>query len=91
MAGQVWEWTSSLWGKDPSKPSFKYPYDPADGRENLEAGNNDLRVLRGGAFYYDQYHARCASRNGSHASYRYDYFFGFRIVVSPIISPTSAL
>jgi formylglycine-generating enzyme required for sulfatase activity len=24
-AGNVWEWMSSLWGKDVSKPDFKYP------------------------------------------------------------------
>ena len=39
MAGNVWEWTSSLWGKDVMNPEYKYPYDPADGRENLEAGD----------------------------------------------------
>jgi hypothetical protein len=26
MAGNVWEWCSSLWGNDPNKPSFVYPY-----------------------------------------------------------------
>ncbi|MDP6359904.1 MAG: SUMF1/EgtB/PvdO family nonheme iron enzyme, partial [Planctomycetota bacterium] len=35
MAGNVWEWTRSLWGEDLAEPAFKYPYDPKDGRENL--------------------------------------------------------
>ncbi len=35
VAGNVWEWTSSLWGKERDKPEFGYPYDPKDGRENL--------------------------------------------------------
>ena len=83
MAGNVWEWTSSLWGKDWDKLEYKYPYDSTDGRENLDAGDDFLRVLRGGSWYDDQNFARCAFRlrfypyyrNGSH---------GFRVVVSPI-------
>ena len=51
MAGNVWEWTSSLWGKNVDKPDFKYPYQPDDGRENLEAGDESLRVLRGGSWH----------------------------------------
>ena len=45
MAGNVWEWTCSLWGKDCSKPEFGYPYDPEDGRENLSAPDTVLRVV----------------------------------------------
>ena len=37
VAGNVWEWTSSLWGTDVNKPEFGYPYDAKDGRENLNA------------------------------------------------------
>jgi iron(II)-dependent oxidoreductase len=89
MAGNVWEWTSSLWGKDWSAPEFKYPYNPRDGREKLEADDNVPRVLRGGAFNNFRNDARCACR------YRRDprsvwYDLGFRIMVAPI-SPTSAL
>jgi formylglycine-generating enzyme required for sulfatase activity len=55
MAGNVWEWTRSL--------SFAYPYDPADGREDLEASSSrPLRVLRGGSFIGSSRLARCASR-----------------------------
>jgi formylglycine-generating enzyme required for sulfatase activity len=35
MAGNVWEWTRSLWGRDWQNASFNYPYKPDDGRENL--------------------------------------------------------
>jgi formylglycine-generating enzyme required for sulfatase activity len=56
MIGNVWEWTSSL-----HRP---YPYDPTDGREDLEAEGN--RVLRGGSWLSDQDLARCAVRLGGH-------------------------
>jgi formylglycine-generating enzyme len=44
MAGNVLEWTGSLWGKDMGKPAFGYPYDAKDGREDLSAPDNVLRV-----------------------------------------------
>ncbi len=50
LSGNVWEWTLSLWGKDYMDPEFGYPYDIADGREDLSAPDSVLRVLRGGAF-----------------------------------------
>jgi formylglycine-generating enzyme required for sulfatase activity len=89
LSGNVWEWTQSLWGEDWGKPDFKYPYDPNDGRENLEAGEDVLRVLRGGSFAFARDGVRCASRVGDFPSVRVD-FIGFRVVVSPI-SPPSAL
>jgi iron(II)-dependent oxidoreductase len=89
MAGQVWEWTASLWGKGWSKLEFKYPYEPADGRENLAAGDEVRRVLRGGSFYYYRDSARCAYRYRGSPNRRLRNR-GFRVVVSPI-SPPSAL
>ncbi len=62
MAGNVWEWMRSLWGTELGEPDFKYPYDPADGRENLDAPDSDLRVLRGGSWCNDHRLARCAYR-----------------------------
>ncbi|MCD4739239.1 MAG: SUMF1/EgtB/PvdO family nonheme iron enzyme [Anaerolineae bacterium] len=81
MAGNVWEWTSSLWGKDLGKPEYKYPYRPDDGRENLDAGDNVLRVLRGGAFDDYQDYARSAFRY-RHLPYHGFGLYGFRLVVS---------
>jgi len=92
MAGNVWEWTVSLWGHwtgEKAEFQFGYPYDPADGRENLEAGDDMLRVVRGGAFGSERGSARCACRRGGPPLL--DWFYGgFRVVVFPI-SPTSAL
>lgn len=49
MAGQVWEWGTTLWGDDMAVPSFRYPY-ADDGREALDAAPSIRRVLRGGCF-----------------------------------------
>jgi formylglycine-generating enzyme required for sulfatase activity len=73
MVGNVWEWTRSLYGD--------YPYDPDDGRENLEGGGS--HVVRGGAFYETVYRVRCAARDYRlNPSYR-NGDLGFRVVVSP--------
>jgi formylglycine-generating enzyme required for sulfatase activity/energy-coupling factor transporter ATP-binding protein EcfA2 len=84
MAGNVWEWTRSLWGEDWEKPDFGYPYDSEDGRENLEAGQEVCRVLRGGAFDIGAWGVRCAFRVRDYPSSRYRYS-GFRVMVaSPV-------
>jgi formylglycine-generating enzyme required for sulfatase activity len=84
MSGNVWEWTRSLWGEDWQKSRYNYPYDATDGRENLDAPDSVLRVLRGGAFYDLAWLVRCAFRNWNDP---FDRFRpnGFRVVASPII------
>ncbi|MFQ5854811.1 MAG: SUMF1/EgtB/PvdO family nonheme iron enzyme, partial [Anaerolineae bacterium] len=71
LSGNVWEWTRSLWGEDLQEPAYKYPYDPEDGRENLEAPADVLRVLRGGSFLNLQGYVRCAYRIGFDPDGRY--------------------
>jgi formylglycine-generating enzyme required for sulfatase activity/predicted Ser/Thr protein kinase len=79
MAGNVWEWTRSL---------FKaYPYDADDGREGSQA--RDMRVLRGGSFYYNHRNVRCACRNGNGPNYRRDNL-GFRVLLAPIAERSAA-
>ena len=81
MIGNVWEWTRSLWGRDWAKPDFAYPYEPDDpNREDLEARNDVLRVVRGGAWDGDRDDARCAYRGGTRPGGRYD-GTGFRVVL----------
>ncbi len=74
-AGNVWEWTRSLY-----QP---YPYNPEDGREALDA--EGYRVTRGGSWLNFERSARCAYRD----RYYPDYFnldFGVRVVVSLVLS-----
>jgi formylglycine-generating enzyme required for sulfatase activity len=82
MAGNVWEWTRSLW-EDENKKQYDYPYEATDGRENLNVPDSLYRVLRGCAFWNGQRSARCAYRNVARPGLtRYDYG-GFRVVVLP--------
>ena len=77
MSGNVWEWTRSIF-KD-------YPYNPQDGRENLKAGDDARRVLRGGAFFYPADFARCAIRSNRYPGFSYR-GYGFRVVCCPHFS-----
>lgn len=69
MAGNIWEWVSSLY-----QP---YPYGAEDGREETASGAE--RVLRGGSFYSgDPRFLRCSTRSSSYPTRRRDHI-GFRI------------
>jgi formylglycine-generating enzyme required for sulfatase activity len=82
MSGNVWEWTRSLWGKDFKTSAHGYPYDPKDpARENLEAPDDILRVLRGGSFSLDANILRAANRNWNLPQFR-GASVGFRVVSS---------
>ena len=68
MAGNVWEWTSSLY-----RP---YPYDPRDGREDLTA--REARVNRGGSWHYGAWYNRTTYRATADQTYRRIADLGFR-------------
>jgi formylglycine-generating enzyme required for sulfatase activity len=76
MAGNVWEWTSTQF-RD-------YKYNPGDGREDPDAEDEVLRVLRGGSWGSNQGDARCSCRYWDDPDFGFDHFGGFRVVVSPI-------
>ncbi|MBN1873609.1 MAG: SUMF1/EgtB/PvdO family nonheme iron enzyme, partial [Anaerolineae bacterium] len=81
MVGNVWEWTRSLWGAHLYVPGYGYPYDPRDGREQMEADAALHRVLRGGSFHDGQTFARCACRNHLRPQ-SFAWYVGFRVAIS---------
>jgi formylglycine-generating enzyme required for sulfatase activity len=73
VAGNVWEWTSSL--------DMPYPYNHRDGREDQNARGR--RVLRGGCSVSDAADARAACR-GSRAPDDFSSVYGFRLALAPL-------
>jgi formylglycine-generating enzyme required for sulfatase activity len=71
LAGNVWEWTSSL--KQP------YPYNAQDGRERADSTGN--RVLRGGSWNLDPRYARAAYRNDRDPDFIHAYV-GLRVLLA---------
>jgi formylglycine-generating enzyme required for sulfatase activity/regulation of enolase protein 1 (concanavalin A-like superfamily) len=83
MAGNVWEWCSSLF-----KP---YPYDPSDGREDPDTPGH--RMLRGGSFYISTTgwdYQRAADRSHHEPPSDCSGVYGFRLVVRQELPPASS-
>jgi formylglycine-generating enzyme required for sulfatase activity len=76
MAGNVWEWTSTIY----DEARFYYPYTPDDGREDPN-DTTSQRVMRGGSWYDGtDYWARSANRGRLGPSIQ-DFNIGFRCVM----------
>ena len=70
MAGNVSEWTRSAY-----RP---YPYDPADGRDDLAADGE--KTVRGGSWYVRPVQARSGYR-WKYPAWRKVFNVGFRVMV----------
>ncbi len=83
MAGNVQEWTSTLWGSDLQTSDFPYPYQPHDGREPA-AGQQQLpreyRIYRGGSFRDGADRLHCTARGHSDPDSRLRWR-GFRVAL----------
>lgn len=81
MAGNIEEWTASLWGSDRESPAFRYPYVSGDGRENADAPDEVFRIVRGGAFgSSDLTGVRCVRRGKAPLGIRFENV-GFRVAL----------
>jgi len=85
MAGNVWEWTSTMWGRDRSTPDFDYPYpapgqpDGRDGPPAEGAAYREYRICRGGSFKDKPERLRCSAR-ARYAADSQNVRRGFRVV-----------
>lgn len=82
MAGNVIEWTRSLWGTDIKMPEYPYPYSKnKKERENIQAPEEVRRVVRGGAWDDESESVRCAYRFSNPPISRNN-LLGFRVAAS---------
>jgi formylglycine-generating enzyme required for sulfatase activity len=75
MAGNVWEWTSSLFKR--------YPYRADDDRERVDSTEN--RVMRGGSSLNGAGRARAACRKSNWPDLLNN-IYGFRLALAPVES-----
>lgn len=75
MAGNVWEWTRSIYNTS----RYPYPYDADDGRNDL-TDRNSQRVLRGSSWNWIAADARTTSRSPHATNYSSSDWYGFRCV-----------
>jgi formylglycine-generating enzyme required for sulfatase activity len=81
MSGNVWEWTRSVYEEAP----YALEQESWFTREDLTAGTDQPRVLRGGSWILDVNYVRCASR-GRYGPDGRNSSLGFRVVASPFSS-----
>ena len=79
FAGNVWEWTSTLWGKDITECEFRYPFRNDDKRDDVLAPDDVYRVVRGGGYNSINSSGRTASRHRNKPDFRRG-DRGFRVV-----------
>jgi formylglycine-generating enzyme required for sulfatase activity len=74
MSGNVWEWCSTQWTDN---------YDGYLKKENNKLEGNVARVVRGGAYFYNERFVRCAVRYRDSPIGEWNYL-GFRVVVASL-------
>jgi len=79
MSGNVWEWTRSVYDREP------YPPDETKWAVREQLDSEKFRVLRGGAFNLSDDGVRCACRSYTLPGYA-GRGIGFRVVASPFSS-----
>ncbi len=88
LAGNVWEWTNTLWGREARTAEYGYPYRADDGREEgepLAGPYREYRISRGSSFRDPPERAACATRARAQANGRHP-ARGFRVAME-VIAP----
>lgn len=85
FVGNIPEWTTSLWGTTITPDhKFYYPWDANDQRDDLKAGNQIYRVIRGGSFKDKKVtRLRCGARRGlaPNKTGEFEQQIGFRVIL----------
>ena len=76
MAGNVWEWTASRWGRAWQNLEYHYPYASTDGREDPQG--RFARVMRGGS-WFDRWQESRATKRGRYLPGSRASNIGFRL------------
>lgn len=82
MSGNIWEWTTTLWGTERYVRTFVYPYQLDDGRDNEHADDSFYRIVRGGSFKDDRWTLRSACRDVDLPRFSLNNL-GMRVVAAP--------
>jgi formylglycine-generating enzyme required for sulfatase activity len=80
LAGNVWEWCRTRWGRTWQTLEYPYPYDPTDGRE--DESDRYVRVIRGGS-WFDPWPQACATYRRRYLPDARSNNIGFRLVEEP--------
>ncbi len=83
LAGNVFEWTSTAFGRDEDQEGYLYPYRSDDGREMLDTGPEMRRVVRGGSWNSDATLTTATFRVSNHPDRRMS-DDGLRLVVEGV-------
>ncbi len=78
LCGNVWEWTSSRWGRSWQTLDYRYPYNPSDGRENVEG--TQARIMRGGS-WFDMRQTALPAHRGRYLPGSRGSNIGFRLIL----------
>lgn len=83
MCGNIWEWTTTLWGKERYVRDFVYPYQFGDGRDNQQEEDKYYRIIRGGSFKDNRHTLRSACRDLDPPLFSLNNL-GMRVIAAPL-------
>ncbi|HEX2996137.1 MAG TPA: SUMF1/EgtB/PvdO family nonheme iron enzyme [Anaerolineales bacterium] len=79
MAGNVWEWCNDWFDEN----QYKRNRVGTVVKDPLGIQVGESRVLRGGSYYFNLWHARCATRSWNYPNHVLRFMVGFRVCISP--------